>query len=103
LALHESDLAGCGGLPFLTKTLTAISGEQTQETFEVTTEAGFIKYYNPEKGFGFIKPDSASSPDVFFHKSCAEPGTPLELNVRVRFAAGLGDNGRLRALSVVGE
>ncbi len=29
---------------------------------------GTIKFYNKEKGFGFIKPDKGG-PDIFFHMS----------------------------------
>ena len=34
-------------------------------------KTGKIKWYNPEKGFGFIVPDEGG-PDVFIHKTALE-------------------------------
>lgn len=30
---------------------------------------GKVKFYNKQKGFGFIIPDNANAKDIFFHKS----------------------------------
>lgn len=51
---------------------------------------GAIKWYKPEKGFGFVTPDDGMK-DVFIHKTCLEnkgleelaPGVRLGMTVRV--------------------
>ncbi|MBI4030315.1 MAG: cold shock domain-containing protein [Proteobacteria bacterium] len=51
---------------------------------------GSVKWYRPEKGFGFVTPDDGMK-DIFIHKSCLErhdlddlrPGLRLSMKVRV--------------------
>ncbi|MCG9128150.1 cold shock domain-containing protein [Candidatus Poribacteria bacterium] len=55
---------------------------------------GRIKYYNPDKGFGFIAQDS-SDEDVFLHSSAIKQADYEELRVgqRVKFNIVEGDKG----------
>jgi CspA family cold shock protein len=56
---------------------------------------GTVKWFNAEKGFGFIAPDD-SSPDVFAHYSAiASTGgyRSLEENQRVEFDVAQGPKG----------
>lgn len=51
---------------------------------------GTVKWYKPEKGFGFITPDDGKK-DVFIHKTCLEqkglddlpPGARITMTVRI--------------------
>lgn len=47
---------------------------------------GTVKWFNPAKGFGFIKPEDGS-PDVFVHASAVERAgmTTLNEGQRVQF------------------
>lgn len=62
---------------------------------------GTVKWFNAEKGFGFIAPDDGSS-DVFVHYSEIQGGgfRSLEENQRVEFEIGEGAKGP-QAQSVV--
>lgn len=59
-----------------------------EDCFQLT---GTVKWYNPEKGFGFVLADDGLK-DVFLHKNCLErcglttiePGVPVQMNVRSR-------------------
>lgn len=55
---------------------------------------GTVKWFNGEKGFGFIAPDDGSA-DVFVHYSEIQGGgyRSLEENQRVQFEVGQGAKG----------
>jgi CspA family cold shock protein len=55
---------------------------------------GSVKWFNSEKGFGFIAPDDGS-PDVFVHYSEIQGSgyRSLEENQRVQFDVGQGAKG----------
>jgi CspA family cold shock protein len=52
---------------------------------------GTVKWFNSEKGFGFISPDDGSS-DLFVHQSAAGPDVLAEGN-KVSFDAERSDKG----------
>jgi len=62
------------------------SGERTAE--------GTVKWFNPDKGFGFITPDQGSK-DIFVHISAIERAglSTLNENQRVRFIEKAGQKG----------
>ncbi|GAA4786780.1 cold-shock protein [Actinomycetospora chlora] len=55
---------------------------------------GTVKWFNAEKGFGFIAPDDGSK-DVFVHFSAIESSgyRSLEENQRVEFTSSQGQKG----------
>ena len=55
---------------------------------------GTVKWFNAEKGYGFIAPDD-SSPDVFAHYTAIQSGgyRSLEENQRVEFDVARGPKG----------
>ncbi|WP_320188692.1 cold-shock protein [Agrobacterium rosae] len=48
---------------------------------------GTVKFFNDEKGFGFITPEVGGQ-DIFVHVSAVENGEPLRQGDRVRFELG---------------
>ena len=56
--------------------------------------SGTVKWFNSEKGFGFITPDDGSA-DVFAHFSAIESSgyRSLEENQRVEFETARGPKG----------
>ncbi len=56
---------------------------------------GIVKWFNSEKGFGFIAPEDGSA-DVFVHYSEIQSGgfRTLEENQRVAFEIGQGNKAR---------
>ena len=60
----------------------------------MTTQTGTVKWFNAEKGFGFITPDDSEG-DVFVHYSEIQTGgfRTLDENQRVQFEATQGQKG----------
>src|SRR6266567_8502863 len=59
-----------------------------------TVAQGTVKWFNADKGYGFIAPDDGS-PDVFVHHSAIETDgyRSLQDNQRVEFTVTRGDKG----------
>jgi cold shock protein len=55
-------------------------------------ETGIVKFFNIEKGFGFITPD-ASGKDMFVHISQVRGGAQLQENQRVQYEVQQGKKG----------
>ncbi|HLJ99023.1 MAG TPA: cold-shock protein [Streptosporangiaceae bacterium] len=55
---------------------------------------GTVKWFNADKGYGFIAPDDGT-PDVFVHHSAIKAGgfRGLQENQRVEFTSGQGTKG----------
>ena len=55
---------------------------------------GTVKWFNPDKGFGFISPDDGSA-DVFVHHSAIDMGgyRTLDENQKVEFTTRQGPRG----------
>ena len=60
--------------------------------------SGTVKWFNHEKGFGFITPDDAGR-DLFVHQSQVEGGVALDDGAKVEFEAEESDKGP-RAIQV---
>ena len=64
------------------------------QELQLTTKIGIVKWFNNEKGFGFIMPESGGK-DLFAHYSEIQGSghKTLEENQRVSFVATQGQKG----------
>jgi CspA family cold shock protein len=62
---------------------------------------GTVKWFNPQKGFGFIQPDSGGA-DVFVHISAVEQAGLATLNdgQKVSFDLEAGRQGKTSAVNL---
>ncbi|EAA0780251.1 cold-shock protein [Salmonella enterica] len=60
-----------------------------------TKITGLVKWFNPEKGFGFITPKDGSKKDVFVHFSAIQSNEfrTLNENQEVEFSVEQGPKG----------
>jgi cold shock protein len=63
--------------------------------------AGTVKWFNPQKGFGFIQPDGGGA-DVFVHISAVEQAGLATLNdgQKVNFELEAGRQGKTSAVNL---
>ncbi len=75
--------------------------EQVEEVLREDAEEefsyGVVKFFETEKGFGFIRPDEGGD-DLFFHQSACKNGHPADRD-RVEFQISKGPKG-LMAIAV---
>jgi CspA family cold shock protein len=62
---------------------------------------GTVKWFNPDKGYGFIQPESGDK-DVFVHISAVEQSTlgGLKEGQKVSFEVERGQQGKLSAVQL---
>ena len=68
---------------------------------ESTMASGTVKWFNAQKGYGFIQPDDGSK-DVFVHISAVERAglTQLNENQKVSYELERGQQGKTSAVSL---
>lgn len=68
---------------------------------ERTMASGTVKWFNAQKGYGFIQPDDGSK-DVFVHISAVERAglTQLGENQKVTFELERGQQGKTSAVNL---
>ena len=68
---------------------------------ELTMASGTVKWFNSQKGYGFIQPDDGAK-DVFVHKSAVERAglTQLNENQKVTYELERGQQGKTSAVNL---
>lgn len=69
-----------------------IESNKQAEQKKIKTQYGEVKFFDSEKGFGFITPDDEGIEDLFFHES-ATGGHKFEDYDRVSFEVSEGPKG----------
>lgn len=71
-----------------------LTGEASGESDARLESVGMVKWYNPEKGFGFIAPEDGQN-DIFVHATALTRSglSVLEEGQKVIFEAGQGKKG----------
>jgi cold shock protein len=81
----------------------ALTSERRQRVFleGTTMTTGTVKWFNPQKGYGFIQPDDGSQ-DVFVHISAVERSGigNLHEGQKVSFELERGDRGKTSAVNL---
>ncbi len=74
------------------------------EKTNITSSKGIVKWYKPDKGFGFITPDDGMK-DIFVHKTCLDKAEIAELQAgqRVRVTFKTAPKGREATLVSIEE
>ena len=72
----------------------SVTAQADSDTRENAVAQGTVKWFNADKGYGFIAPDDAT-PDVFVHHSAIETDgyRSLQENQRVEYTAVRGAKG----------
>ena len=67
------------------------------------SETGTVKFFNADKGYGFISPDNGGN-DAFVHISAVERAgmVTLNQNQRVNYELEQGRNGKISAVNLTG-
>ena len=67
----------------------------------MTTKTGTVKFFNTEKGYGFIQPDDGSS-DSFVHITAVQAAgmQTLDKDQRLSFELERGRNGKESAVNL---
>jgi cold shock protein len=81
-------------IPVRTTRIAGLRGDDTMSQ-------GTVKWFNPQKGFGFIQPDDGSK-DVFVHVSAVERSglTGLNEGQKVSFDMEHGQQGKMSAINL---
>jgi cold shock protein len=72
----------------------ASSASISRQVQDITMAQGTVKWFNAEKGFGFITPDEGGA-DLFVHHTAIQGSgfKTLDENQRVSFETGQGQKG----------
>jgi len=74
--------AGIASAPFRPPFAVMNEEEDTGPVFSLT---GTVKWYKPDKGFGFVTPDDGQK-DIFIHQSCLRQHDMLDLPAGLRLS-----------------
>jgi cold shock protein len=98
-------LALCGPLSFILASPSEWAADRRPAfTKESIMISGTVKFFNADKGFGFIQPDDGSS-DAYVHISAVEAAglRTLDREQRVNYELQQDDRGRNSAVNIQAE